>query len=289
MNGDVRWPGYPPSDKELRKWLTNEEDDQSSAFRRSCALLAALFLIARRWFHHEQSKHQSDIPIAERFRAAMADGMTFASHGDFRKAFFKEVIATANHVSGSAWCWSTLCEPQYLKTPSESLAASTSLDTVSTSGTSRSLFPSLSDDPSQSDNSGRTHIRLLRTLLQDMKAVSSDPMIVLVFDEAHDLTNVEADRLVAPWSRFGELRRALHQLNTQQLFCLFLSTSSSLHHSTTARSIYPSSRTQVGDSKLIEPFVELDFDVFSQPIGPDEKTLQYVETTEHLVTLGRPL
>jgi hypothetical protein len=122
-----------------------------------------------------------------------------------------------------------------------------------------------------------------------MKAVSSDPMIVLVFDEAHDLTNVKADRFVAPWSRFGELRRALHQLNTQKLFCLFLSTSSSLHHLAPARSIDPSSRAQVGNLTLIEPFVELDFDVFAQPIGPDEKKLQYAETTEHLVTLGRPL
>jgi hypothetical protein len=108
MNGDVRWPGYPPSDKELRKWLINKEDDQLSAFRRSCALSAGLFQIVRRWLHHEQSKHQSDVPIAGRFRAAMADGMTFTSHGDFRKAFFKEVIATANHVSGTAWCLSTL-------------------------------------------------------------------------------------------------------------------------------------------------------------------------------------
>lgn len=135
-----------------------------------------------------------------------------------------------------------------------------------------------------------THRNYVASLFQDVEGLTDSPLkLLLVFDEAHDLALPRPSLSDPKWSLFVELRRALHQLNDEALFSLFLSTAGHLHHFTPAKSMDPSARIQDGKMALIEPFVELDFDTFAQPIEASKKHLKDVTKIEHLVSLGRPL
>jgi hypothetical protein len=323
--------------------------DQKTAFVRSCAFLAALFDVIRRWVKFTAPGNS----IASVFRQEMRDGMRFEEHGPFRAAFFQEVVSTAEEVDEPTRLHLTLpmqnrsisrCRslrrntlprnllqrsfrenmflsedipkkqvqkknqprtvPRHRPTWCNSCRVRSALPYIfviilttciisfteprTREGLPQSLLPFQNQDTTKIESDIPTHKQYLQSLVEEL-IPAGGPQIILVFDEAHDLTDVHTNRRVPPWSRFGELRRALHQVQKVPLFSLFLSTAGRFHHFTPARAMDPSSRIQHGSLQLMEPFIELDFDTFAQAVGPGECKLEDVEKTCHLVSLGRPL
>jgi Rad3-related DNA helicase len=159
--------------------------------------------------------------------------------------------------------------------------------------------PAVLDDNSAGEVA--LHRRYLQQLVPDLNPTpgslavpdprrTPDPiLIILVFDEAHQLVEEMISNGSSRWSRFGELRRALSQVSKLPLFSLFLSTAGQLHQFTPERGPDPSSRIQTRSLQTIAPFTELDFDIFAIPIQSGQRYLSDLEKTEHMVTFGRPM
>ena len=115
---------------------------------------------------------------------------------------------------------------------------------------------------------------------------SEHPLVVLAFDEAHTLTELEDN---GSWSRYGEMHRVIRGLHDFSLFSLFLSTSGTLFEisPTTRRD---SSARSFPKMEVMLPFCELGFDQFSKYVdfhGPVK--FSQVTSEEHLTSYGRPL
>jgi len=116
---------------------------------------------------------------------------------------------------------------------------------------------------------------------------SKVPIVVLVFDEAHTLTNQEQKD--ENWSNLSALQRALHALSHFPMFSLFLSTRAKMPQFTSA-SDDASSKITVGALKLSEPFTDLGFDTLAKKVSFNSCwTLGFVTHDSHIVHLGRPL
>jgi hypothetical protein len=126
-------------------------------------------------------------------------------------------------------------------------------------------------------------------MLETLKRVdcrSSDATgVVLVFDEAHDLTKTSDSNA----SKFSELRRALRKLHLYDVFTFFLSTTGHLYQFITSRYLDASSRIHTGELAVIGPFSELDFDVFARTVRDGEYCIADLVKVSHMVTYGRPL
>ncbi len=115
-----------------------------------------------------------------------------------------------------------------------------------------------------------------------------EPLVILVFDEAHSLTSKEETQV----TDFLEMQYALRGLLFQPLFTLFLSTTGKLTQFIPLKHADPSNRIVSNKLHLIEPFTDLDFDIFSNSEnkkGDDDFTLEEVTQVDHMMTLGRPL
>ena len=93
----------------------------------------------------------------------------------------------------------------------------------------------------------------------------------------------------SPWSRFGEMRRAVRGLLAFSLFTLFLSTSGTLFGITPAPGRDFSSRMLL-EGEVMMPFCELGFDQLAQILDFGKMVkLSQVTSDEHLISYGRPL
>jgi hypothetical protein len=113
-----------------------------------------------------------------------------------------------------------------------------------------------------------------------------DPMVILVFDEAHTLTKTDYDH---PWTNFGELRKNLRTLNHCSLFSFFLSTTGRFTQFVSAREKDESMRVLTGRLMLIKPFTDLGFDPLARVLKAGELKLSEVTKEEFMVRFGRPL
>jgi hypothetical protein len=144
--------------------------------------------------------------------------------------------------------------------------------------------------PAGADKELLTHVRLFRQLLKQLgfdHIKNSDPRVILVFDEAHNLTQLSTED--PSWSQSTELRRALRKLHRYDLFTLFLSTTGHFYQSTVSRVFHASNRIQMDQLFPSHPFWEFDYDVFAKPIGDGTTLLKELVTNAHMVTLGRAL
>ena len=115
------------------------------------------------------------------------------------------------------------------------------------------------------------------------------PLVILAFDEAHTLTDREGDREDA-WSNFSELRHVLRALHRFPLFSFFLSTTGKISQFTSAKDEDVSRRVILGQLALIQPFTDLGFDTFAEPLSLEvDWYLENVTTDWHIAHLGRPL
>jgi hypothetical protein len=86
--------GFPPADDEVRNFLT-ADGSQVDAYDRVCAFLEVLFEHTAATIR-EEFGDTDDAELPSRFRTRMTEGQTFQKPNSFRKAFYHEVIQSAN-------------------------------------------------------------------------------------------------------------------------------------------------------------------------------------------------
>ena len=127
-----------------------------------------------------------------------------------------------------------------------------------------------------------------------LDGTAEEPHLILMFDEAHELTRRNIHDPAQTWSMFGELRAALRVLRRQHIFTVFLSTTGSFSQFTPLPEDDISARVPNEGLQLIPPYCDLGFDLVAIHSGPKVKldgswTLAEVTTDEHMSRYGRPL
>ena len=113
------------------------------------------------------------------------------------------------------------------------------------------------------------------------------PLVVLVFDEAHILTDNPQHQ--TNWNLFSELRRILRQINDLPIFSVFLSTARRFEKfSPEIRSDF-SVRARDPDNRPLSPITEISFDDIAYPALKDTVTMKRVVDIDWISHLGRPL
>lgn len=111
------------------------------------------------------------------------------------------------------------------------------------------------------------------------------PLLVLLFDESHCLTEQPPSER---WTLFSELRHVLRLLNGLAIFSLFLSTACTFHLFSPESQLDMSARVINQQLKLLPPITETGFDELAIPVK-EGVTLDYVATEKFMCHLGRPL
>ncbi|KAF8647868.1 hypothetical protein AX16_006502, partial [Volvariella volvacea WC 439] len=139
-------------------------------------------------------------------------------------------------------------------------------------------------------NSCKSFVSKIEELSKSLN--KSHILCVLAFDEAHALTAFLDARRRSNYHILGSL---LAEINTQPIFTLFLSTNSHLHTLAAPWSDQPSLRASSLE-KLLPPFTELPFDVYSRGLYGRIKqgnrmypTLSQLCTVDVISAFGRPL
>jgi len=133
-------------------------------------------------------------------------------------------------------------------------------------------------------------IHFLASPKANQKLDALSPVMILAFDEAHQLTEVQgnAEKL---WSKFGELRRNIRKLRTLPIFSLFISTVSKISDFTSAPKQDMSARIVNETLTLLPPFTGLGFDQLlkASPIKENTMNIQDAATDRIMCRFGRPL
>jgi hypothetical protein len=108
----------------------------------------------------------------------------------------------------------------------------------------------------------------LRDFLDPARVCSSNPLVVICFDESHSLTDTIEN---ADWTRFSEMCRALRSLATFPFFTLFLSTSAKFHRlSASPQQQYdPLYCIRILKMDLFAPITKVGFDEFAEHVAAD--------------------
>ncbi len=112
------------------------------------------------------------------------------------------------------------------------------------------------------------------------------PLVVLAFDEAHNIAEFPDDR---GWSIYSAFRRCLCQLLDLPVFTLFLSTTGKFRLFSPDKQWGPSSRFVLGSKRVLPPITETGFDQFAKRAIENKTTLHKVVEDEWICSLGRPL
>jgi hypothetical protein len=115
------------------------------------------------------------------------------------------------------------------------------------------------------------------------------PLVILTFDEAHELANPASTKEWNKWSLFSELRRVLRELRKSPIFSLFLSTASKFEAFNPDIHSDPSLR--VTDKALVPlpPITEIGFDDLAYTAKEGTTTIEEVTHDRWMSHLGRPM
>lgn len=116
-------------------------------------------------------------------------------------------------------------------------------------------------------------------------------VIVLYFDESYGMTTDNAEG-ASEKSAYQILCKAINELHKQDLFTVFLSTSSNLSSFSPSQRLWWSARARKAPVDGVQsPFVELPFDTWKEAIIVREgtETLTEVCETGFMARFGRPL
>ena len=140
------------------------------------------------------------------------------------------------------------------------------------------------------DVAGTDFVRWLTGLTDEATYKNLPPVLILAFDEAHQLTKVQGSAN-NPWSRFNQLRRNIRKLDHLPIFSLFISTVSEISDITPSPQQDLSMRIGNGALTLLPPFTELGFDQLlkKSPIKENTVTIEDAATVRFMCQFGRPL
>ncbi|KAI0260882.1 hypothetical protein BC834DRAFT_898710 [Gloeopeniophorella convolvens] len=278
--------GYPPPDTALRDWLCNPtgikdaspSKSQTNAAARCHAFLASLLrallshledlLGGPNWVGRTDFGY-----IAFRFREKMIEDQSFVGHGSYRKKFYEKVVSGADEIPKSTQDYvpasPTLSYPGSASAQAPSAlmnAAAELMDALD----QRFLKPRDENDP------------------------LSDPIVLLAFDESHELANLfghsHQDEGWVQWTMYSELRRVLRQILPFPIFSVFLSTTGKFSSFAPPAQLDPSARIQKSGLKVLTPYSETSFDGLAIKVADDGYLrLDQVASLNHIASLGRPL
>jgi hypothetical protein len=120
--------------------------------------------------------------------------------------------------------------------------------------------------------------------------VGSRPIkLVIYFDEAHPLTKV-VPKHDDEKTLYDFLCSCLNQFLAFPMFCIFLSTNSSLAHSSSPRALAKSARIRGGKATTHAPITETPFDCCGElMVRPGELSAKDISTIPFMAQFGRPL
>jgi hypothetical protein len=114
------------------------------------------------------------------------------------------------------------------------------------------------------------------------------PLVVLYFDEAHELHETSKDGTSPVDSQYARLCWTLDLLTRENMFSVFLSTNSNLSHFAPTLEDHPSKRNR-SDIMLQPPFTEMPFGMPEYSVNPSELRLEVMKSEQFMAKLGRPL
>ncbi|TFK66223.1 hypothetical protein BDN72DRAFT_860060 [Pluteus cervinus] len=206
-----------------------------------------------------------------KFHRFMNHGMTFGLHGDLRRSFYRLVIAQAK-----------MAEPTINKLLHEYA--------VDSAG---SQPPIHMEDLVRENREFPTRVALEELLKVYPCSTNTLPAIILAFDEAHTLIpqhlNTQSNEV---WSKWGELRRALHTLSGLPLCALILSTTGKIGEISPPLRADPFARVRSGALQGPRPFTNLGLDHLAISLPRAENkypSITQVTSIEHMAHYGRPL
>jgi len=120
--------------------------------------------------------------------------------------------------------------------------------------------------------------------------VGSKPIkLIIYFDEAHPLTKV-APKNDDEKTLYDFLCSCLNQFLTFPMFCIFLSTNSSLAHFASPRALAKSARIRGGKAVTHAPITETPFDCCDDlMVKPGKLSIKDISTISFMAQFGRPL
>ncbi|KLO17713.1 hypothetical protein SCHPADRAFT_936903 [Schizopora paradoxa] len=253
--------GFPPSDNQVRDYLTGKLAEERgghhewATYIRVSAFLGTLFEKTSEVVQDillELPDVDSLCSLALEFRRRMTEDQGFDACNEFRQAFYNDVVKRA------------------LKLESLVLAPG-------------------KNSTSSSDNSDflpvRNFVKLegsLRGVNSSSNALDTEPLVTLVFDEAHVLTEHVS-------SGFTQLCSVLQRLRTKSVFSLFLSTTCKITQFGPFGNDNLSNRTIESEVQFIDPFTDLGFDLLVEKYRDGLFTLDEVTREAHMMKFGRPL
>lgn len=131
---------------------------------------------------------------------------------------------------------------------------------------------------------------LMKFLIPEFDTVNyKKPVLVLSFDEAHPLAEIQNNPDIGQWSRFSELRRAPQIIDLYPCFYLFLSTTGKVNQFMTQPKDDNSNRIEKELVQVIPSFCELGFDQLAEKVILGETTVDEIVSLKFMATLSRPL
>ncbi|KAF8346723.1 hypothetical protein F5887DRAFT_1073392 [Amanita rubescens] len=254
--------GFPAADHTVREFF-DKDTSQWGVYTRYAAFFTALFQQLKISFENidsELAKHNIETTdsTASKFRFLMTQAQTYDAPNEYRKVFYEKVCQKAETL------WFLDQRKDEPMTGGEGL-----LDVY---------------------RAAKDLVRFLEPSMADEQLKFLPPVIILAFDEAHQLTEVQG-KAEEPWSRFGELRRNIRKLRSLPIPSLFISTVSKISDFTPAPKQDMSARIVNEELTLSSPFTELGFDQLlkASPIKENTINIQHAATDRVMCRFGRPL
>jgi hypothetical protein len=280
--------GFPPSDGDVHIWLLQSKT-KMEAYNRSCAFLCATFMTLRRFLQNIDAELDAigvsfvagANSLAANFRLLMTKDQTFSHQGPTRRRFYANVLKLASKISSIILIIGTALNGLLLQMQP--------LHSDSTPPASPKLSSTLKDPTDSQIYDLKQELKeLMMFLIPGFDVLNTyPPALIISFDEAHALANVEDESEISPWSRFYEFRRALRVIQSYPCFSVFLATTGKVNQFM----LNPgdSSRVQQELMNLITLFCELGYDQLAEKVVSNKTTLDDVASVRVMASLSRPL
>ncbi|RDX39464.1 hypothetical protein OH76DRAFT_1297907, partial [Lentinus brumalis] len=262
---------FPPADVEVREWFASLQGKKVQLWEQKVQVfMCALFETALR--HVKSINSDSVQEIAREFRRKMSEGMQYEQHGQYRRDFYSDVCKRADESLARKSPESAPSRTVHGGSPTGSVDVPEGGQKMTVETTARALTE-----------------HLLSKVPGGTKSSHSNLLVIVSFDEAQMLDEVDTKTTDITWTLFAEVRRCLRIIRELPIFALFLSTVGKLEQFSPPPQLDSSARIVQTVLRPFEPIVVTPLDVSAQRITGKVWTLEEVASTYHMVHLGRPL
>ncbi|KAI0286398.1 hypothetical protein BC826DRAFT_90903 [Russula brevipes] len=232
--------GFPPPDSALREWLLSRPWEQETIMTRLRGFVYSLLTVTRERLEGLLNGDRNEVirggngiidleKLATTFHDRMAEGQSFQRAGQYRQDFFQNVCDRAEIFVKES-------QPQESSVPKllvPKLCESEEMSVVLRKGVQKAgeELAGFLNPAKRARHSASATGEDPADFVSPSKPRYSDrkprmPIVILAFDEVHELVNPASTEEGNKWSLFSELCRVLRELRESPIFSLFLSTAS---------------------------------------------------------------